>query len=209
MSSIRQKLIDRLKGRAEMSGRNWSIGGTNNGDFNTEQRNWDLIRKKTYEIAISDVEEIMKADDMLTISSNIRCPSKIGDVGYNLVASEDMVIRNGEISFVKTGVKVKLPDGYWGLITARSSAVFKLAVLVLPGVIDTGYVGELMVACTAINKQHILKKGESIAQLILFPSVTPELQLVEVLPSTERGETGFGSTGILVDLPSGPGNVEG
>lgn len=144
---------------------------------------------------VSYLDDKHRPKPMLSISDNIKLPSKEGDVGYNLVSNHDAVIPVDEVVNVKTGVKVKLPPGYWGLITARSSAVFKHHILVLPGVIDNGYTGELMVACTSIVKQRILSAGTSIAQLIVFPMVTPSINMVEVLPATERGESGFGSTG--------------
>lgn len=132
---------------------------------------------------------------MLSISDNIKLPSKEGDVGYNLVSNHDAVVQTEEVVNVRTGVKIKLPPGYWGLITARSSAVFKHHILVLPGVIDNGYTGELMIACIALTKQRILPAGTSIGQLIVFPMVTPSIEMVTELPETERGESGFGSTG--------------
>lgn len=143
-----------------------------------------------------------------TISRHIHAPAKPGDVGYNLLAVEDVWIRKGEVSIIHTGVKVKLPDGFWAIITARSSAVFKHKLLVFSGIIDNGYTGELMVTATAIEHQVQIKCGESIGQLILFPIVTPQLELVQELPQTERGENGFGSTGLApCDTPSGPGNI--
>lgn len=137
----------------------------------------------------------MNVGALLSISQNIMPPAKDGDVGYNLVSNHEAVIPTGEVVNIHTGVKVKIPDGYWGLITARSSAVFKHHILVLPGVIDNGYTGELMVACSALVKQRIIPAGTSLAQLILFPMVTPKIELVTELPKTERGESGFGSTG--------------
>lgn len=132
---------------------------------------------------------------ILSISENIKFPVKDGDVGYNLISNEEKYVPVGDVVNIHTGIKIKLPLGVWGLITARSSAVFKYHILVLPGVIDNGYTGELMVACTALVCQRHIPKGTSIAQLVLFPSITPQIQIVSELPKTERGESGFGSTG--------------
>ncbi len=133
--------------------------------------------------------------NLRTISDNIHLPKKEGDVGYNLVANEDTWIKKDEVSFIKTGVKVKLPDGYWAILTARSSAVFRRKVLILSGIIDNGFVGELIIPAIALERQQLVIKGESVAQLILFPMVTPHLELVTELPQTDRGENGFGHTG--------------
>lgn len=146
-------------------------------------------------ISLGSGDVRLKPRAMLSISNNIKLPSKEGDVGYNLISNHDAVIPTDDVVNVKTGVKVKLPIGYWGLITARSSAVFKHHILVLPGVIDNGYTGELMIACTALVRQRILSEGTSIAQLLVFPMSTPSIEIVATLPVTERGESGFGSTG--------------
>lgn len=154
------------------------------------------VRINKIETLLKEVEKrIFPLINMLSISTNIMPPAKEGDVGYNLISNHEAVIPMNEVVNIHTGVKVKIPAGYWGMITARSSAVFKHKILVLPGVIDNGYTGELMVACAAIEKHRIIPAGTSIAQLILFPIITPDIEIVEELPKTERGESGFGSTG--------------
>lgn len=135
--------------------------------------------------------------NLLTISDNIKLPIKEGDVGYNLHSSEDAVIKKGEVCYIHTGIKVKIPEGLWAMLTARSSAVFKFGIHVLSGIIDNGFTGELIVPATAVDKQIIIPKGTAIAQLIFFNSICPNIELVEMLPTTERGETGFGSTNNL------------
>lgn len=136
----------------------------------------------------------MALNNILTISENIKYPAKKGDVGYNLITSEDCYVKTDEIVYIHTGVRVKFPDGFYGVIKPRSSAS-KMGIHVNEGTIDNGYTGELLVGCIAFCKQVFVPKGSSIAQLILFPMVTPAIELVHVLPTTERGETGFGSTG--------------
>lgn len=160
----------------------------------TEIRNLQEYLQNNH-ISLGNGDIRHKPKSMMSISNNIKLPSKDGDVGYNLVSNHEAVIPTDDVVNVKTGVKVKLPPGYWGMITARSSAVFKHHILVLPGVIDNGYTGELMVACTALVRQRILSAGTSIAQLLVFPMVTPSIEMVSALPETERGESGFGSTG--------------
>lgn len=133
---------------------------------------------------------------ILTTSENIKFPSKPGDVGYNLFTSEDSWVKTEEVSYLKTDVRVKLPDGYYAIIKPRSSAS-KIGIHVNEGTIDNGYTGELLVGCIAMVKQTRIPKGTSIAQLILYPMITPLLQVVVELPKTDRGETGFGSTGQI------------
>jgi dUTP pyrophosphatase len=122
-------------------------------------------------------------------------PAKAGDVGYDLFALERVVVRPNMFSFVRSGARVKIPDGYWMLILTRSSSWSKRGLLVVPGVIDTGYTGELGVAVTALGTDVIVEVGDRIGQAVFLPSVVFEqIAEVDALPSTERGATGFGST---------------
>lgn len=133
--------------------------------------------------------------NLFTTSNNISPPSHTGDVGYNLSSSEDTVIRLNEVSLVKTGVNIKLPKDTWAMLVGRSSTWTRRGILVVPGIIDNGYTGEIIIQCMAVNGQVILPAGTSIAQLIMFPMVTPEIEVVDMLPETDRGDKGFGSTG--------------
>lgn len=125
-------------------------------------------------------------------------PQKVGDVGFDLYTKEDTIIpcSTQKPVDVPTGIKVKLPEGYWALIINRSSTARKLGLDVVNGVIDTGYTGELY-ACVwnRTGEDKIIKKGDRLAQFIIFKSYTPDIVEVDKLPQTERGETGFGSSG--------------
>jgi dUTP pyrophosphatase len=120
--------------------------------------------------------------------------AKYGDAGLDLTAisktTEDTFIQYG------TGIAVEIPKGYVGLIFPRSS-VSKLENFYLKnsvGVIDSGYRGELMLR---FNKSFsFYEVGDKIGQLIILPYPTIYLEEVEELSNTERGEGGFGSTGI-------------
>lgn len=121
-----------------------------------------------------------------------------GDAGFDLHAREDVVLKPGEWAMVPTGVAVAIPIGHTGLVAPRSGLAARHAIAVVngPGVVDSGYRGELKVIL--INHGHAdihLERGDRIAQLVVVP--VPEVELVEVaeLPGSERGERGFGSTG--------------
>lgn len=136
-------------------------------------------------------------EPMQVISENLKPPAKQGDIGYNLVCDEDAIIRPGQIRYIKTSAKVKLPANTWGLIAPRSSAAAKHGLHVIPGFIDNGYTGELLVGtCSLTNQTVTIRKGMSIAQLVLMPMVVVKIDVVDVLPVTDRGEAGFGSTGL-------------
>lgn len=121
-----------------------------------------------------------------------------GDAGFDLAAVESSLLYSGQSALIRTGVAVQLPWGTVGLVHPRSglAARHQITVLNAPGVIDEGYVGEILV--NLINHGHApyrVEAGERIAQLIIqdyrSPVVIEQHQLVE----TSRGTNGHGSTG--------------
>jgi dUTP pyrophosphatase len=129
-------------------------------------------------------------------------PKKDGDAGIDLPvwlpAEHSMDVYPGQFLSVPTGVKVKIPEGYWGLLKARSSAHFKKRLLVIDGVIDSGYTGELFSMVFNPTKDTIkITHLERITQLILIKMGVAKPKFVDELPKTERGSTGFGSSGGL------------
>lgn len=122
-----------------------------------------------------------------------------GDAGLDLIVEKDTVIPYQGFADVPHGISVQLPEGTWGLITGRSSTIRKRGLLVVNGVIDNGYRGPLFAAVQNLNPDGkvVVCAGERIAQLILFPLVTPGIYIkhVNALDGSERGEKAFGSTG--------------
>ena len=114
------------------------------------------------------------------------------------LAEEDIKISPRETVLVHTGIAVEIPEGYVGLIFARSGLATKkgLAPANKVGVIDADYRGELMVALfNQSNEERIVSKGERIAQMAIVPFLKAEYQEVDELTDTKRGIGGFGSTG--------------
>ena len=112
---------------------------------------------------------------------------------------EDVIIRPGKTEMISTGLAMEVPEGYAGLISARSGLASKrgLAPANKVGVIDSDYRGEIMVALHNHSEEAaVISHGERIAQLIITPYLTAEFTEKEVLEETERGFGGFGSTGI-------------
>ena len=98
-----------------------------------------------------------------------------------------------------TGIRVKLPENCWGNIRSRSSTGWKKHLNVYFGTIDTGYVGPLFILIHNPNAEPVrVYEGERLAQLILIPKYTPSVIKVTSLPTTERGDTGFGSSNSTV-----------
>lgn len=122
-----------------------------------------------------------------------------GDAGFDLYTLEDTVIEPGEFVDVPVGCRMQFPDGVWGMIFGRSSTVRKLDLLVTPGIIDTGYRGLLYAGVRSFRSDaYVVAKGERIAQIVPFPNVAQTLHAtpVDVLTQSDRGESGFGSSGV-------------
>jgi dUTP pyrophosphatase len=134
-------------------------------------------------------------------AAGLSAPALEGDVGYDLRASQDVTVPGNDPGgpvYVPTGVRVKAPAGTWLQIAARSSTV-RRGLIVGGGVIDNAFTGELFVPCFNLTGHNIeIKAGDRVAQLICYPAITPKIAVVEQLPTTGRGEKGFGSTGETV-----------
>jgi dUTP pyrophosphatase len=121
-----------------------------------------------------------------------------GDAGLDLSSCERVTLGPGERATVGTGLAVAIPEGYAGFVQPRSGLAAKHGISVLnsPGLVDSGYRGELRVVLLNTDRESpfVVEPGMRIAQLVVLP--VPELELVEVdaLPASERGVRGFGSS---------------
>ena len=121
-----------------------------------------------------------------------------GDAGLDLASCEQVELGPGERALVGTGLAVAIPEGYAGFVQPRSGLAARhgLTVVNSPGLVDSGYRGELRVVLlnTDRTEPFVVEPGMRIAQLVVLP--VPEVELVEVdeLPSSERGVRGFGSS---------------
>ncbi len=125
--------------------------------------------------------------------------AQMGDAGLDLLAAEDYSLAPGARAAIPTGIAVALPAGFAGFVNARSGRALKegLALANAPGLIDSGYRGEIKVIVVNLDPTSTIdiKRGDKIAQLVVQPVESVELEVVEELPGSERGEGGFGSTG--------------
>lgn len=115
------------------------------------------------------------------------------------LTDDDITLAPGETTFVHTGLAAAIPQGYVGLVCARSGLASKqgLAPANKVGVVDADYRGELMVALhNHSGEARVIHNGDRIAQMVILPYLTADFVLSEELDETERGEGGFGSTGI-------------
>lgn len=123
----------------------------------------------------------------------------IGDAAVDLQCRVDVVLKPGERAAVPTGLAVAIPDGYAGFVLPRSGHASRQGVGVVngPGLIDSGYRGEISVLLINHGETDVsFQGGDRIAQLMIVP--VPEVEWVEVedLDETPRGAGGFGSTGV-------------
>ncbi len=124
-----------------------------------------------------------------------------GSAGMDLRAavSEPIRLEPGQRIPVPTGLKIAVPMGYEAQIRPRSGLALKkgLTVVNTPGTIDSDYRGEVGVLLVNLGRQTVvIERGMRIAQMVIAPIRQVELLLVDELDETERGEGGFGSTGI-------------
>ncbi len=114
------------------------------------------------------------------------------------LCDEELVFAPNETKFVHTGLAMEIPEGYAGLIYARSGLACKrgLAPANKVGVVDADYRGEIMVALhNHSQSEQKIAPGERIAQMVIAPFLKAEYELCDELSDTVRGEGGFGSTG--------------
>lgn len=126
-----------------------------------------------------------------------------GDAGMDIRSSEERMLRPGERALLHTGMSIAVPEGYAGLILPRSGLASKHGITVAnaPGLIDSGYRGELMVALANhdAHESFFVERGMRIAQLVMIATPRIIVNLCEKLPESAdgRGSGGFGSSGVL------------
>ncbi len=132
---------------------------------------------------------------------DIPLPSYItdGSSGLDLRSAEDVVIPPGEWRAVSTGIRISLPPGYEAQVRPRSGLALKHGVTVLnaPGTIDSDYRGIIKVILINHGKKAFwIRRGDRIAQMVITRVEQVEVEEVEILDETSRGEGGFGHTGL-------------
>lgn len=122
--------------------------------------------------------------------------AKPGDAGFDLYAREGTVMMPGVHTAVPTGVSIELPHGHVSLVWDKSGIAIKNGLKVLGGVIDAEYRGEYMVGMINLSdKEYVFEKGDKVAQVLIQRVEHVTFEIVDELSETERGDTGFGSSG--------------
>ncbi len=122
-----------------------------------------------------------------------------GDAGLDLAACERIVLAPGERATVGTGLAVAIPEGYAGFVQPRSGLAARhgLTIVNAPGLVDSGYRGEVMVVLLNTDREQPfeVEPGMRIAQLVLMEVPPVAVVIVDELPESERGARGYGSSG--------------
>lgn len=125
-----------------------------------------------------------------------------GDAGMDLSSAEEISVPAHGRAIVKTGLSMALPDGFEAQVRPRSGLALKRGITVLnaPGTIDAGYRGEIgVILFNTSDEDFAVAPGDRIAQLVVAPVAAAETAEVGELPASERGEGGFGSTGVKTE----------
>jgi len=119
-----------------------------------------------------------------------------GDAGLDLYSIEEKILKPGERYTFRTGLAVEIPEKFVGLIWERSGLATREGLILLGGVIDSGYRGEIRIVLWNLSKKGVkISQSERIAQLLIQPIVQARIKEVNNLSVSQRGQKGFGSTG--------------
>jgi len=122
-----------------------------------------------------------------------------GDAGLDLRSAASVLLPPGERARIPTGLAVAIPDGYAGFVQPRSGMAARtgLGFVNSPGLIDSGYRGEIQVIAINLDAREPIRiqRGDRIAQLVILQVPQAMLAEVDVLPASDRGPGGFGSSG--------------
>jgi dUTP pyrophosphatase len=152
---------------------------------------------------------VAESVEVLITASVVPSYAHPGDAGADLHSTEAVVLAPGERALVGTGVSIALPDGYAAFVVPRSGLAAKHGITIVnsPGTVDAGYRGEIKVTVlnTDRTQPYTIGVGDRIAQLVVMPVVRAEFIPVDRLPGSQRGEGGFGSTGLTAVRPEQTG----
>jgi len=127
-------------------------------------------------------------------------PAYAGDAGLDLAACDRHEVAPGERAVIPTGLAVEIPEGYGGFVLPRSGLAARHGITLLnaPGLIDSGYRGEVKVVFHNTDRAEtfVVEPGMRIAQLVVLPVPTVALVEQDELASSDRGERGFGSSRV-------------
>ena len=135
---------------------------------------------------------VKKLDDRAIIPTR----GSVEAIGADLYALEDIIVKPGEVTAVRTGIAIAFPPAFYARIAPRSGLAARWGIDTLAGVVDADYRGEVGVIVVNLGAEPVtIERGERIAQLVVAPVVRAAFEPEPELNGTARGEGGFGSTG--------------
>ena len=157
----------------------------------------EIFRRDSIKIVLEIRSKAEECKMKITLDKGAKMPTRAHstDAGLDLYAMDTKIVPAKESAIFDTGVHVELPEGTAGLLKSKSGLNTKHGIT-SEGVIDVGYTGSIVAKLyNHSGKDYKVNAGDKITQLVIVPILTPELELVESLGETERGNKGFGSTG--------------
>ncbi len=119
------------------------------------------------------------------------------DAGMDVYALEHVVVQPMERVQIKTGIALEIPEGAVGLVWDKSGLSHKKGVKVLGGVIDSGYRGEVLIGIINLGSEEVVfEMGDKVAQILIQKVEHVDIVEMEELNDADRGDNGFGSTGV-------------
>lgn len=121
------------------------------------------------------------------------------DAGLDLCSREDFSIEANSTHPAPTGIIIEIPRGYFAMVVPRSGLSKKYGITIVnsPGIIDSNYRGEIIVLLHNLGKKTFtINKGDRIAQILILKHESIVFELTNKLSDTDRGNCGFGSTGV-------------
>jgi len=121
-----------------------------------------------------------------------------GDAGMDLYVPENTIIKVGERKSIPLGIAIEIPEGYVGILSDKSGLSHKHGLKSYGGVIDSGYRGQIHVGMMNLSdKDYEFKSGEKIIQMLITPVMQMDIIEVDELCDSDRGDGGFGSSGVV------------
>lgn len=149
---------------------------------------------------MEEIEKMSLKVKRLTETAKLPVKNQDGDMGYDIFSDEDITLTTNKKDKISTGIAIELPKGYGAFLVGRSGLTSKTLLRINLGVIDNGYRGELHIMNDIIykgsNETVRVEKGDKIAQLIVLPIFDGDVVEVDDVSETDRGDKGFGSSGI-------------
>ena len=158
----------------------------------------DVVTKRMIELE-QQISEVGRMKMKIKLDPGAYWPTRAHklDGGLDLYSPEETIVFAGGSVCIDTGVHVAIPEGYAGLLVSKSGLNVNHNIT-NDGLIDAGYTGSIKIKLYNHGNQIVrIGHGQKISQLLILPFVAPDLELVEELDETERGDGGFGSTGAF------------